>query len=185
MLRVGVFAAVTAALAVISTPSFRFRSSYGIYRFFAWEAIAALVMLNFRGLGPWFADPLSAHQLASWTLLSASLAVLVAGVAALRTLGHPDGGDRDGPLFGIERTTTLVTTGVYSRIRHPLYASLLYLAWGVLLKRPGWVAGLLAAAATGLLYATAKAEEREDIRFFGEPYQVYMTRTRMFVPFLV
>lgn len=184
MLRVGIFVVVTMALAVISAPSFRAPASHGFYRFFAWEAIVALVLLNFRGFGPWFADPLSAHQLASWTLLSASLAVLAAGVWALRARGHPSAEAREGPLLGIERTTTLVTTGVYGRIRHPLYASLLYLAWGVFFKRPGWVAALLAVGATALLYATARAEEAENIRFFGEPYRVYMTRTRAFVPFL-
>jgi len=32
--------------------------------------------------------------------------------------------------------------------------------------------------------ATAKVEERKNIRFFGPVYEAYMKRTRMFIPFL-
>jgi len=34
------------------------------------------------------------------------------------------------------------------------------------------------------LFATAKADEAECIRFFGSSYQAYMKQTKMFVPFL-
>jgi len=46
------------------------------------------------------------------------------------------------------------------------------------------VAGTLAVAATVFLVATAKIEERENIRFFGAPYQQYMKGTKMFIPFM-
>jgi protein-S-isoprenylcysteine O-methyltransferase Ste14 len=55
---------------------------------------------------------------------------------------------------------------------------------GIFFKHPSWLAGVLAAAATGFLVATAKADEAENIRFFGPSYQEYMMRTKMFVPFL-
>ena len=71
-----------------------------------------------------------------------------------------------------------------STIRHPLYSSLLILAWGVFFKDPSWLGGLLALAATLALIATAKADEAECTRFFGFAYQDYMRQTRMFVPFL-
>jgi protein-S-isoprenylcysteine O-methyltransferase Ste14 len=48
----------------------------------------------------------------------------------------------------IEKTTILVTTGAYRYIRHPLYSSLLFLAWGIFFKAPSWPGGLLALAAT-------------------------------------
>lgn len=92
--------------------------------------------------------------------------------------------DGDVPLLAFEKTSTLVTTGIYHYIRHPLYSSLLILAWGVFFKDPSWLGGLLALAATLALIATAKADEAECIRFFGPAYQDYMQRTRMFVPFL-
>jgi protein-S-isoprenylcysteine O-methyltransferase Ste14 len=105
--------------------------SHGFYRFFAWEAILALLVLN----GPsWFVDRFAAHQLASWTLLFASLLVLFPGLHQLRRMGRPDGQRQDAELFAFERTSQLVTSGIYSHIRHPLYASLLLLAWGLALK---------------------------------------------------
>jgi protein-S-isoprenylcysteine O-methyltransferase Ste14 len=35
------------------------------------------------------------------------------------------------------------------------------------------------------LVATARVEEAENLRFFGEEYQEYMKRTKMFVPYLL
>lgn len=87
-------------------------------------------------------------------------------------------------MLEFEKTTTIVTAGAYRYIRHPLYSSLLFLDWGVAFKSPGWLNILLALVATLLLIATAKAEEAEDVRFFGPAYQEYMKGTRMFVPFL-
>jgi len=90
----------------------------------------------------------------------------------------------DASLLAFEKTSALVTTGIYHYIRHPLYSSLLIVAWGVFFKDPSWLGGLLALAATLSLIATAKADEAECIRFFGPAYRDYMQRTRMFVPFL-
>jgi protein-S-isoprenylcysteine O-methyltransferase Ste14 len=38
--------------------------------------------------------------------------------------------------------------------------------------------------ATGALYLTARVEERENLRNFGEEYAVYMRETHMFIPFV-
>ena len=78
-----------------------------------------------------------------------------------------------------------MTTGIYGYIRHPMYSSLLLLAWGIFFKAPSWPGIVLAAMATGSLVATAKAEERENVRFFGPSYESYMKRTKMFIPFVL
>ena len=96
-------------------------------------------------------------------------------VARLRT-SHP-------ALLGLEKTTELVTSGVYRYIRHPLYTSLLLLAWGAFLKAPGRRAGGLAGVASALLFVTARVEERENVGYFGAAYEAYMRRTRRFIPF--
>jgi protein-S-isoprenylcysteine O-methyltransferase Ste14 len=96
----------------------------------------------------------------------------------------------EGPRFSwllplwIETTTQLVTTGAFKDIRHPLYSSLLLLAWGVFFKHPSWGAGGVVVGATALLLATAKVEEVENIRYFGAAYRAYMQRTKMFIPFV-
>ncbi|MHB1192921.1 MAG: methyltransferase family protein [Longimicrobiales bacterium] len=183
MIRLALFGVSTLALAWVSRRPLRDPTSHGFSRFFAWVAIVALVLLNFRGLGAWFADPFSLRQIASWILLFGSIALLVPAVVLLRTRGRPDADGRDGEgLYGFEKTEKLVTTGVYRWVRHPMYASLLWLAWGVFLKRPGWTALGLVVVATACLLLTARAEEAEDIAFFGDAYRDYMRRTRRFVP---
>ena len=87
------------------------------------------------------------------------------------------------PLVGIEKTTRLVTTGIFKYIRHPLYSSLLLLAWGVFFKNPSWAACGLAVGATAFLLATARTEEAENVRYFGSAYQAYMRQTKMFIPY--
>lgn len=156
--------------------------SHGFFRFFAWETILVLFILN---VNYWLVDPLSPTQIIAWTLLILSLVLIVLGVQLFRRQGKPDPSRSDDPaLIGIERTTQLVTTGLYRYIRHPFYSSLLFLGWGIFFKHTSWIAGALAAAATAFLVFTAKREETENIAFFGEEYQVYMRHTKMFIPFL-
>jgi protein-S-isoprenylcysteine O-methyltransferase Ste14 len=176
------FVVLSAGIVYISRKSLRIPGSHGFYRFFAWEIILALFLLNMHA---WFRDPLCWHQLVSWSLLSVGLVPLVLGVRALRGRGRPAQERASEPqLLAFERTSALVTDGVYAYIRHPLYSSLLLLAWGIAFKLPTWYGALLALAATGFLLATAKADEAECRRFFGAPYETYMKRTARFVPFL-
>ena len=77
-----------------------------------------------------------------------------------------------------------MTTGVFKYIRHPLYCSLLLLAWGAFFKDPSWFGGGLTLAASAFLLATAKVEEAENVHYFGEAYCTYMRRTKRFIPFL-
>jgi len=171
----------TGGLAYLSRASLAMPGSHGFYRFLAWEAILGLSLLN---VDVWFRGPLSWHQLISWPLLVFSAIAVIAGVRLLRQRGAPDGARDDVPLVAFEKTTTLVTTGLYRYIRHPLYSSLLFLAWGIFFKAPSWFGGLLAVAATLFLVATARVEEAENVRFFGPEYEEYKKQTRMFVPFL-
>lgn len=179
--KVIVFIVASVGLVWMSRLSLRDFRAHGFYRFFAWESILALVLLN---LDYWFYEPFSIHQIASWLLLIVCLYLVIHGALLLRTVGKPDSGRDDSSLVGIEKTTELVTVGVYRYIRHPLYSSLLFLAWGVFFKHPSWVGVCLAAITTFFLVMTAKTEEVENIRFFGAAYQSYMKQTKMFIPFL-
>ena len=156
---------------VLLTPS-----SYGFYRFFAAESTLALIVLN---APKWFADPFAARQLASWLLLLTSALTVTSASRTLRRLGRPVGRDSSG-----FTTLNLVTTGPYRYIRHPLYASLLFLAWGAFFKAVTPSTSALVAVATVALVATAKAEEVATLRQFGQAYRAYMARTRLFIPLL-
>ena len=84
----------------------------------------------------------------------------------------------------MEKTTRLITEGTYKFIRHPLYSSLLLLAWGTFFKTPSWRDLDLALADSAFLYITAKIEEQENLSYFGPPYEEYMGKTKMFIPFI-
>jgi protein-S-isoprenylcysteine O-methyltransferase Ste14 len=118
-------------------------------------------------------------------LLIASAALVVDAVHLLRRIGKPDAQRSDDEAaIGFEKTTQLVCVGAYKYIRHPMYSSLLLLTWGVFFKDLSWLSGIVALAATVFLVATAKAEETENIRFFGASYQTYIRQTKRFIPFL-
>ena len=176
------FGMITIVLAWLSRASLLRPYTHGFPRFFAWEAIAAQVLLS---LPVWFRDWLSWHQILSWLLLCGSLVPLVLGMRALRLRGAPDAAARSAPeLLAFERTTRLVSDGIFRYIRHPLYSSLCLLSWGVFLKEPSLLGGFLAVLATGLLLITAQRDEAECLQTFGAAYAEYMRRTRMFIPLI-
>ena len=179
MVKLIVFVVASAVILFISRAPLRQPKSHGFYRTFAWEAILALFLLNVEY---WFVKPFAWYQIIAWILLVLSLPLIIGGVIMLRRIGKPDETRQDASLIGFEKTTSLVTTGLYKYIRHPFYSSLLFLAWGIFFKQLSWPALVLVAAATGFLVVTAKIEEKEDIAFFGEQYREYMKKTKMFVP---
>jgi protein-S-isoprenylcysteine O-methyltransferase Ste14 len=172
----------SAGLIFISRASLRAPRSHGFYRFFAWECILALFCLN---IDVWFQTPFAWYQLISWLLLALCLVPLILGVRTLRSRGKPVAQREAEPqLLAFEKTSSLVTSGIYHYIRHPLYSSLLFLTWGIFFKSLTLPGLLLAVAATLFLVATAKADEAECLRFFGTPYQDYMRQSKRFVPFV-
>ncbi len=183
------FLAGSAALVYVSRRPLRAPGSHGFYRFLAWEGILALVALD---LPVWFRDPFSPAQLASWALLTGAALLVLHAVPLLRRFGRSgsrppvvDRTDATAANYRFENTSQLVQVGAYRFIRHPMYASLLYLAWGVYLKRPESWLGVVLVLATSLgLWLTARADERECLRTFGREYADYMRGTRMFVPYL-
>src|SRR5512136_389222 len=86
VVKLAVFLAVSASLITISRASLRAPRLHGFYRFFAWECILALFLLN---IDVWFQTPFAWHQLISWFLLLACLVPLVLGVHALKSRGKP------------------------------------------------------------------------------------------------
>ena len=180
MTKLLIFAIVSIFLTAISWRSLRSPRSHGFYRFFAWEVMLALFLLN---VDFWFYKPLAWNQLIAWSLLIVCLIPLGLGVHSLRTHGKPNQQrEGDTSLLAFEKTTTLVTSGIYQYIRHPLYSSLFMLTWGIFFKSPALAGATLAILSTLFLTLTAKADEAECIQFFGAAYQDYTQKTKMFIP---
>ncbi len=172
----------SAALVYVSRQSLLRPRSHGFYRFFAWELLLALLLLN---VSAWFTDWSAWYQLISWILLAACIVPVAFGVAALQGRGQPDAQERSEPeLIAFEHTTKLVTDGIYAYIRHPLYSSLFLLGWGIFFKSPSLLDLALALGASIFLIATGRADEVECSAVFGVEYTRYMQRTRMFIPYV-
>jgi len=154
--------------------SIRHKRYHGIPRFFAFESIYLLVLLNIK---VWFQDPFSLHQIISWVLLILSAYFGLAGYLLLKRKGKST--------INFENTTILVKSGVFSLIRHPLYFSLFLLGTGVMMKDPDLPALILGMINLVAVYLTAMTEEKEMVEKFGEPYKEYMKETKMFIPFLL
>lgn len=181
LIRVAVFAVLSAPVIWVSRRSLPHPGSHGFSRFFAFEAILGLLVLN---VPHWISNPFGGLQLASWLLLGVSAVFVVWGFLLLRRLGGFTPTAETSSAFAWENTGRLVTTGIYRYIRHPMYSSLLLLAWGAVLKSVTPGAVLLGVAASAALLSSARAEEAENVARFGEEYSDYMGRTRRFVPFI-
>jgi protein-S-isoprenylcysteine O-methyltransferase Ste14 len=154
--------------------SIKYKRYHGIARFFAFESIFILTLLNFK---VWFQNPFSIFQILSWILLTLSAYAAIAGYLLLKRKGKPD--------KNFENTSVLVKSGLYGYIRHPLYFSLFLLGTGVMLKDPQSFQLVLGAINLVAIFFTARIEEKEMITKFGDDYRIYIKETKMFIPFVV
>jgi protein-S-isoprenylcysteine O-methyltransferase Ste14 len=120
-------------------------------------------------------------RLPSWTawtgmgLFAVSLAVRWAGQTAL--------GDSWSPTGDASGNRRLVTTGIYSRIRHPLYASMVLWGLGQPMLLPHALAGFGGILAAVLIWRVrVPAEERALAGAFEEAYVSYAGRTGRILP---
>lgn len=160
---------------------FDFRS-HGFTRFFSWECIIALLVINYEN---WFEEPLAFSQIVSWILLAISLYLVIEGVVRFRKASKHGIRRVDEKLYRFEKTTELVTNGIYRYIRHPMYSSLLFLTWGIWFKQPLVITLPVALLSSVLLWLTATRDEKECISYFGDSYRSYMNGTKRFIPFIL
>jgi protein-S-isoprenylcysteine O-methyltransferase Ste14 len=175
------FLILSVPLILVSWRSLFNFQSHGFYRFFSWECILWLFVSNYRY---WFVDPFSIQQVIAWILLILAAYVVIAGIAVFKRTGKIDRYRDDKNLLGFEKTTELIETGIYKYIRHPLYASLIYLTWGIYFKHATSGTLVVSLISTLFLYITSRYDEKECIAYFGDKYRDYMTRSKMFVPFV-
>lgn len=154
--------------------SIKYKRYHGIARFFAFESVFILVLLNVR---IWFVNPFSFKQIISWILMLGSIYVVVSGYLLLKRKGKPT--------RNFENTSLLVKSGIYGYIRHPLYLSIFLLGTGIVLKDPAPLQVVLGFINLVAVYITARIEENEMISKFGNEYKVYMTETKMFIPYIL
>ena len=181
IIQVVIFILGTISLVIVSRKFLGNTKVHGFYRFFVFEFILALVLLN---IPYWFIDPFSLRQTFSWILLLISIYLVIVSVSFFKKYGMSKKREDYPGNYEFENTINLVKEGVYKYIRHPMYSSLLFLSLGALLKNISIITIVLTVIILLFVLLTAKVEEKEDVDFFGNSYLEYMKDTKMFIPYI-
>ena len=87
------------------------------------------------------------------------------------------------PTLQLKENHQLVTKGIYRRIRHPMYLSLLIFSAGNALALPNYVAGPAFLVAMLVIIAFRLGpEEQMLLEEFGEKYEAYRERSHRLIP---
>ena len=87
------------------------------------------------------------------------------------------------PTLYVRREHTLVTSGPYLAIRHPMYTALFLSMSSILLLTRNWiVGGLPLVGLCGIVLLCIQREERVMTDKFGDTYRANMKRTGRFLP---
>jgi protein-S-isoprenylcysteine O-methyltransferase Ste14 len=109
--------------------------------------------------------------------------ILAIGAVIVFWKSHADLGLNWSPSLEIREKHQLITRGIYSVIRHPMYLSQWILAIAQPLLLQNWIAGF-----TNLLafipfyFLRIKAEEKMMLDSFGDEYREYMNKTGAVLP---
>ncbi|CAM3941628.1 methyltransferase family protein [Alkalicoccus chagannorensis] len=117
-------------------------------------------------------------------ILYSGLAVYAAGIA-LRYAGSAALGRQFTRDVNVSSSDTIVSSGPFRLLRHPLYTGLLLITFGFALYMTSLLG--LAAAVFGVLPALLRRielEERMLTQAFGEDYQTWMKKRYRLIPFL-
>lgn len=78
--------------------------------------------------------------------------------------------------------TQMVSRGIYSRVRHPIYSGVMAICGGLFLvtASPGFLLAFCISVAAAILQS--RAEERYLTETFGDAYKEYMASTGRFLP---
>lgn len=147
-------------------------------------ALLVLAMLGFVVPLIWIVSPLLSF--AEYPLRPVPLAggiVFLAIGLYLFHRSHADLGTNWSITLQLREGHHLVTQGVYSRIRHPMYTALFLYSIGQALALPNWLAGPSYLVTFGILYALrVRQEERMMLSKFGADYEAYMAGTGRLLP---
>jgi len=112
------------------------------------------------------------------------LATMIAGSVLRRHCWRMLGKSFTGDVI-VKHDQVVVDEGMYRFVRHPSYTGGALIFVGIGLALANWLSVLVVFVSTGAVYAyRVRVEERALVATIGEPYRVYMARTKRFVPFL-
>ena len=167
---------------IIIHPTIKLWRKLGKLSYYVWVAlwlIFAIVAFKYRSIllanqGEFRIFPFIAALLAIF--FSLYLDKKRAEVFSIRQLfGFPE-------IMPSRYSQALVTTGIYSKIRHPRYVEYVFFSWGIALLTRFPMLYIAALYMTLGLYILAVVEERELLQRFGKPYEEYCKKVPRFLP---
>jgi protein-S-isoprenylcysteine O-methyltransferase Ste14 len=98
---------------------------------------------------------------------------------------HKTLGDNWSPVLEIRREHTLITSGPYKKVRHPMYSDMLLWFVSFSLVTANWFYALTISMGLIILFSVRiPDEEKLMMERFGEQYKAYMKRTKRLIPFI-
>ena len=112
-------------------------------------------------------------------------AVLMLAALALLYETHRQLGRNWSVTLDTRKKHTLVDTGLYAFVRHPMYSAFWLLAFAQAALFANWIAGLSGIVGWGILFfLRVGKEEQLMVETFGDDYRSYMKRTKRVVPLI-
>ncbi len=98
-------------------------------------------------------------------------------------IAHSKLGIQFSPGLEIKESHILITDGIYSQIRHPMYSAYFLTSLSQLLLIGNWFVGPAFFISFSILYiARVKREESFMVEQFGQSYQDYILKTKRLIP---
>jgi protein-S-isoprenylcysteine O-methyltransferase Ste14 len=147
-------------------------------------ALLTFAWLTFVATLVWIATPLFAFAdfpLRPVPFIAGTICFIVGLWLFYRS--HADLGTNWSITLEVREKHTLVNTGVYRYVRHPMYLALFIMAAGQALVVPNWLIGPAYGVAVILLVALCLGpEEQMMLEEFGDSYRAYMATTKQLIP---
>jgi len=152
------------------------------------ENILLLISLTGLGILPLLYVATAFPRFADYTFRPAQawLGVLFAVAAMLLfQMTHRALGRNWSITLQLRQDHKLITSGVYRRIRHPMYTAFWLWAIAQACLLPNWFAGFSGLVGFGVLFFGRIArEEQMMLRTFGDDYRDYMSKTYRIIPLI-
>ena len=117
-----------------------------------------------------------------WGLALLGLITLALGIYCF-IRSHRDLGHQWSPTLELQTDHKLIDTGIYGRVRNPMYLALFLIAGAQWLFLHNWIAGPAGLVSFAALYALRiKREEAMMAKAFGAEWDAYKARTPRLIP---
>jgi protein-S-isoprenylcysteine O-methyltransferase Ste14 len=137
-----------------------------VYEACGMGCLGSLLILNLAGI--WDAQSIFILRVIGFSLYAVAFFFAAFAFINLRRKGKPED--------AWERTTRLITSGVYGVIRHPMYFGSAVWAIGIILVFFSIRSLILGAVSIVFFVLASRLEDEKNIKKFGDAYREYIDR---------